>query len=451
MSSHPVVCVIGAGCSGIVAAKALRDAGIAYTHYEMSDRVGGNWAIGNPNGLSSAYDTLHINTSRERMEFADFAMPKSFPTFPHHSHINRYFNDYVDQFGLRDAITFNTAVQRCERADDGTWLVTTDGGDTTRFDALIVANGHHWDPRWPDPDYPGEFAGTKMHAHDYVETAQVRDKRVVIIGMGNSAMDIATVASYVGTSSVVAARTPTHVLPKWIFGRPFDQLATMPRGPLPYRATQAVLHGLLRLTRGSMSQYNLPEPTQGVLESHPTVSSDFLTRAGHGAIDVRPNVTGFDGDLVQFEDGTAVAADLVIYATGYNITFPFFDPDFLAAPDNDIRLFRNVVRPDLPNLYFIGLAQPLGAIMPIAERQAKWVAGVLAGDIHLPEEAAMRAHIERTSAAMHKRYNRRTRHTIQVDYDDYMLELKLEMWRGRRRARKAGGASQVPALVGAAG
>src|SRR3954452_2035496 len=193
----PTACVIGAGSSGIAAAKKLRDAGIETVVFEKSDRVGGNWVFGNRNKMSAAYRSLHINTSRDRMEYADYPMPDSYPDFPHHSQIAAYFESYVDRFGVREAIEFQTGVEHAARRPDGVWEVTSDGGETRRFDALLVANGHHWDPRWPEPAFPGEFDGKEMHAHHYVDNTDMRDKNVVVLGMGNSAMDIAVEASHV--------------------------------------------------------------------------------------------------------------------------------------------------------------------------------------------------------------------------------------------------------------
>ena len=164
MSSHrtlPTACVIGAGSSGIAAAKKLKDAGIPFDVFEKSDRIGGNWVFGNRNGMSSAYRSLHINTSRERMEYADFPMPADYPDFPHHTQIATYFDSYVDHFGFRDRITFDTGVDRAERGADGTWEITLDSGETRRYDALLVANGHHWDPRWPEPRFPASSTASR--------------------------------------------------------------------------------------------------------------------------------------------------------------------------------------------------------------------------------------------------------------------------------------------------
>src|SRR3954471_13065302 len=160
MSSLPRVCVIGAGSSGIAGAKALKERGIPFDCFELSDRVGGNWVFGNANGVSSAYRDLHINTSRERMEYTDFPMPKSYPDYPHHTQIAEYFDDYVDHFGFRDDIRFRTEVARVRTAGEG-WEVTLDDGSTQRYEAVFVANGHHWDPR--RPEFPGEFDGEAIH------------------------------------------------------------------------------------------------------------------------------------------------------------------------------------------------------------------------------------------------------------------------------------------------
>src|SRR3954466_929547 len=194
----PTVCVIGAGSSGIAAVKTLAERGFDVTAYEKSDRVGGNWVWGNRNGMSSAYRSLHINTSRERMEYSDFPMPKSYPDFPHHTHIAKYFDDYVDHFGFRDRIRFGTGVEHVSRREDGVFEVSISTGEPVECEAVIVANGHHWDPRWPEPAFPGSdtFAGEQIHSHHYKDESQLVGKDVVVVGMGNSAMDIAVDASY---------------------------------------------------------------------------------------------------------------------------------------------------------------------------------------------------------------------------------------------------------------
>jgi dimethylaniline monooxygenase (N-oxide forming) len=208
MSRYPTAAVIGAGSSGIAAAKALHERGVPFQVFETSDRVGGNWVFGNRNGMSAAYRQLHINTSRDRMEYSDFPMPKSYPDYPHHTQIAAYFDAYVDHFGFRDRIGFETSVRHAQRRGDGVWELALSAGTVERFDALLVANGHHWDPRWPEPMFPGHetFTGTQIHAHDYRDNVLFAGRRALILGMGNSAMDIAVEASYVAERTFLAAR-----------------------------------------------------------------------------------------------------------------------------------------------------------------------------------------------------------------------------------------------------
>ena len=446
MPDLPTVCVIGAGSSGIAAAKTLYERGIPFDCFEKSDQVGGNWVFGNRNGMSSAYRSLHINTSRERMEYSDFPMPKSYPDFPHHTHIAEYFNDYVDRFGVRDRIVFETGVEHARRGDDGVWTVTLDTGETRTYDALAVANGHHWDPRWPEPAFPGEFNGKGMHAHYYVDNEDFRDKNVLVVGIGNSAMDIAVESSFVARNTFLSSRRGAYILPKYLFGRPLDQIGVNAMtGRLPWGFRQAILSTMYRVGVGKVQDYGLPEPDHKLGDAHPTISADFLNRIAHGEMTWKPNLTRLDGDRVVFEDGSSEEIDIIVYCTGYKVTFPFFDEDFISAPDNDLPLFRRVFKPGIDNLAFIGLLQPLGAIMPLAEAQGRWLASYLRGEYRLPPLPAMEADIRDERERMFRRYVASKRHTMQVDFDNYLYELGKELKAGAARARAAGFALPVAA------
>ncbi len=453
MSKLPTVCIVGAGSSGIAAAKALHERSIPVEVYETSDRVGGNWVFRNRNGMSSSYKTLHINTSRERMEYSDFPMPKRYPDFPHHTHIAEYFNAYVDHFGLREAIRFENGVQLAERNADGTWTVTPEHGEPRRFDALVVANGHHWDARWPEPPFPGAgtFEGDQIHSHHYTDPEQLRDKRVVVLGMGNSAMDIAVDASYSADATFLCSRRGAHVIPKYLFGKPTDQIGGSPR--IPFCVRRKILEILLFLYQGRMERYGLPRPDHRFGEAHPTISGRILDRLAHGAVSYRPNVSSLEGRSVRFADGRVEHdIDLLVYCTGYKVSFPFFSENLISAPDNDLPLYRRLFHPDIPNVFFVGLFQPLGAIMPAAERQGQWVARYLRGEYALPSPADRRRDMERERAAMFKRYVASPRHTMQVDYDDFMLAMAREMDAGSERARSAGSCLPVvPRAAGGAG
>jgi dimethylaniline monooxygenase (N-oxide forming) len=444
MTQLPTVAVIGAGSSGIAAVKALAERGLDVTCFEASDRIGGNWVFGNPNGMSAAYRDLHINTSRQRMAYADFPMPADYPDYPHHTQIAAYFEAYVDHFGFRDRIRFETTVAHAERGAEGGWTLTLGDGSHEAFDALVVANGHHWNPRWPEPAFPGAdtFAGVQMHAHSYVDNTDLRGKDVVVLGIGNSAVDIAVESSYVAGTTYLAARRGAWIVPKYMLGRPTDQLKSDPR--LPFGLRRKAMHHLTKAYVGDPQRYGLPKPDHELGQAHPTISGRILDRIQHGTVVPKPNIERLDGGDVVFADGSRAHADVVVYCTGYKITFPFFDEDVVSAPDNHIELFWRVFHPAYDDLFFVGLIQPLGAIMPLAGAQGDWVARHLRGEYALPVAAQVRQDIADDQAAMRKRYVSSKRHTIQVDFDDYLYRLRGELAAGAARAEHHGYALPVP-------
>jgi hypothetical protein len=296
-----------------------------------------------------------------------------------------------------------------------------------------VANGHHWDPRYPEPPFPGTFSGTQTHSHHYTVPDPYAGRRVLVVGIGNSATDIAVETSSISARTFLSMRRGAHVLPKYFFGQPFDRLAKTPLALAPLWFQRLTLRALLRLAQGRMEDYGLPKPDHKVLSAHPTISSDLLNRLGHGDITVKANVERLDGDMVRFVDGTVEKVDAIIYGTGYKISFPFLDPQIIAARDNTIALFHRVVDPGHAGLFFIGLVQPLGAIMPLAEAQSAWVADLLEGKAQLPPVHAARREIARYTTRTARRYVASKRHTIEVDFLAHLREIERERRRGARR------------------
>jgi dimethylaniline monooxygenase (N-oxide forming) len=413
--------------------------GIPFDCFEKGSGVGGNWRYDNDNGMSSAYESLHINTSRPMMQYATYPMPDEYPDFPNHRQIAAYFDDYVHHFGLREKIRFNTEVTRVERAGNG-WEVTLDDGSTNRYRAVMVANGHHWNPRYPEPPFPGEFSGQAVHAHHYRTPKGYEGKNVLVLGFGNSAMDIAVETSRLANMTFLAVRRGFHVIPKYIRGKPLDQLSNPVTRRLPFMLTAKSFEKEITKAWGRPEDYGLPTPDHRLGQAHPTVSSDILTRIGHGDITVKPTIERLEGDHVRFVDGSVEQIDRIVWCTGYKITFPFLDDDLVPAQDNRVELYRRVVAPDLPGLYFIGLIQPLGAIMPIAEAQSEWIADILEGKAGLPPREKMYASIEKDDRKLRKRYVASKRHTIQVDFFEYMRELQRERRRRPRALPRTGAA-----------
>ena len=435
------VCIIGAGSSGIASCQVLHARGIPFDCFEMGSAVGGNWRYNNDSGMSSAYRSLHANSSRRGMQYATFPMPDDYPNYLGHKMITKYFDDFVDNYGFREKIQFRTEVTRADPAPGGGWDVTVRQRDTgarrtERYHAVLVANGHHWDPRYPEPAFPGAstFTGTQIHSHHYRTPEPFAGQRVLVLGIGNSACDAATDCSQVAARTLLAMRRGVHVVPKYLFGMPTDHLTLMRLGTrAPVRLQGSVVALLVRIAQGKVTKYGLPKPDHQMLCAPPTVSDSLLSRLDHGDIVVKPSIDRFDGDRVYFTDGSAEQVDAVIYCTGYKISFPFLDPAVTGTEDSEIPLYHRVVPPERPGLYFIGLVQPIGALMPIAEIQSEWVADLLEGRATLPPEREMNREIARYRAVTAKRYVRSTRHAIQVDFLAYLREIRRERQVGARR------------------
>lgn len=431
------VCVIGAGSSGLTAIKALLEQGIPFDCFEIGSDIGGNWRYNNDNNRSAAYRNLHIDTSKERMQFSDFPMPADYPNYPHHSQVLAYFEAYADHFNLRPHITFRTQVVHISPVPGGYAVAiqsaTGEAQETRPYRAVLVCNGHHWNPRWPD--FPGQFNGRVTHSRTYRDALPYVDSRILVVGVGNSGADIACEVARVARRAYLSTRRSAYIIPRYILGRPTDKWLWAPLTRLPWPAQRLLYRLLLHIGVGDQTNYGVPYPRHRLLSEHPTMSADLLNLVSLGEVILKPDVAELCGAEVRFVDGSQAPIDAIIYATGYNITFPFFDTDFLRVDDNQIALYRHVVHPHWPGLYFIGLIQPLGAIMPLAELQAHWVTGLLRGELQLPDRAAMARAIVQEETARRQRYVDSPRHTIQVDFYPYLRQLQTEIRLGRQRAQ----------------
>jgi len=432
------VCIIGAGSSGLTACQVLAARGIPFDCFEKGSMIGGNWRYENDNGTSSAYKSLHINSARKLMSYKAFPMPEDYPDYPSHWQVAKYFDDYAERFGLTERITFRTEVVAAEPSGEG-WEVTVEGPDgrlSEPYRAVLVANGHHWKPRWPEPQFPGaeEFEGEQMHVHHYRESDVLEDKRVLVLGIGNSAVDVAVESSRIAEKTFLAMRRGAYVLPKFLGGTPIDESAPPATTRLPIFVQRFFFNRLLKMSIGEMTDYGLPKPDHKLLEAHPTVSSELLPRLGHGDITAKPNIDRFAGGrTVRFADGSEEEIDLVVYCTGYKIEFPFLDEQVFAARDNRMPLYKRAVSAENPGLYFIGFVQPLGPVMPIAEAQSEWIADLLKGKAALPPPTEMRAEISAYDRWLKKRFVASKRHTIEVDFHPYLRDIRKQ----RKRTKQA--------------
>lgn len=428
MEERAQICVIGAGPSGLAAAKNAIQFGFDVVVFEQNEKVGGNWVFQASTGHSSVYEHTHIISSKVWSEYEDYPMPDDYPDYPSHSQLQAYFAAYARYFGVMEHIRFNHTVTAATRTDAGLWAVAYNdeagNAHTALFDQLMVANGHHWNPKYPE--YPGEFTGIFMHSHDFKRVDETwRGKRVLVIGAGNSACDVAVEAARVAEKVCLSMRSPQWFLPKFLFGMPTDVFASYSNW-MPNKLKQFTLTKLLTLLEGPYSRYGLPTNTHPALSHHPTLNSDLLDYIRHGRIHPRPAIRQLAGDEVTFVDGEVEAFDIICACTGFWITFPFFEQSFIDFQHVDkVPLFLRMMHPDYTNLYFIGLFQPLGCIWPLADYQAMLACAEIAGIYQRP--ADLKTAIQYEIEHPHFEYTGGLRHSTEVDYHGLRRELSREL------------------------
>ena len=418
------VCIIGAGCSGLTAIKNMVQAGIKnVVCYEQNPWVGGNWKYTAEVGHSSVCSTTHIISSKTLSEYTDYPMPDHYPDYPSHQQVLEYFESYADHFGLRAYIRFNSKIENINKNTDNQWIVKIENGDSAVYDYLLIASGHHSVPR--HPQFNGEFKGEYLHSHSFKNNEGFEDKKVLVIGAGNSGCDCAVEISRVAEKVDISLRTPQYIIPKFFLGRASD---TFNENLLwvPNFIRRLLLKLSVRLQVGKYSDYGLPNPTHDILEAHPTINSELLYKIRHGKVYPKSGIEKIENKTVHFKDGTSHEYDVVLAATGYKISTPFFDKDFLDYSDsNRVPLYLRVFHPAHRNLFFIGLIQPQGAVWPASDLQAKLVANHIIGNWDLPENLEELA--EKDSDQIDQLFLKRKRHTIEVNYHRHIRDLKKQI------------------------
>ncbi|HEX2548175.1 MAG TPA: NAD(P)-binding domain-containing protein [Ramlibacter sp.] len=428
------VCIVGAGSSGVAAAKALHERGVAIEGFEIGSDIGGMWRYENDNGLSSAYRSLHIDTSRRNLGYPDHPIPDSYPDFLSHAEVMEWLESYASRFDVKRHFRFRCKVERVAPNGDGHWRVTLADGESRLYRAVIVANGHLWDAR--GANFPGTFDGLRIHSHDYRTAEPFAGKNVLVIGIGNSAVDIAVDVCKGANRTFLSTRRSAWVMPKYIMGVPVDRWSAFfaRKLHLPTPVTRTLVRWFAYLAVGNQERFGVPRPRHAVWREHATLSQELLPYCGHGWIRVKPNVRTLRGDSVEFEDGSSERVDAIIEATGYRTRFPFLDPALFEVNDDVPSLYRRMTPPQLPGLYFLGLVQPVGPTIPLVELQSRWLAALLAGAVRLPGRDTMEAEIARHRRAVQRRYVGSARYILEVDARSYGKQLLGDIRRGEARA-----------------
>ncbi|MGY4827148.1 flavin-containing monooxygenase [Sphaerotilaceae bacterium SBD11-9] len=355
------VALIGAGPSGLAAARNLQKEGVAFQGFEAYADVGGLWNIANPR--STVYESAHLISSKRTTEFAEFPMDDKVADYPSHRELCRYFARFADHFKLREHFHFNARVLRVvPLADSGSplWRVEWLDGDkqlhSANFKGVVIANGTLAEPSMPT--FKGQFAGELMHTSQYKSAELFKNKRVLIVGAGNSGCDIAVDAVHYAQSVDISVRRGYYFVPKYIFGKPADTLGG--KRPLPAWLKQRVDSTVLKWFTGDPVRFGFPKPEYKMYESHPVVNSLILHHIGHGDISVKADIERFDGHTVHFKDGSSQDYDLVLAATGYKLHYPFIDAALLNWQGMAPQLYLNIFAPRFDNLAVMGMIEASG-------------------------------------------------------------------------------------------
>ncbi|XP_066479049.1 dimethylaniline monooxygenase [N-oxide-forming] 2-like [Tiliqua scincoides] len=435
------VAVIGAGVSGLTSIKACLDENLEPTCFERSDDIGGLWRFTEKveEGRASIYYSVITNSSKEMSCFSDFPMPDHFPNFLHNTKFLEYLRLYAKHFNLLKYIKFKTTVVKVEKRQDfpttGQWTVITerDGKqETSVFSAIMICTGHQIEAYTPLESFPGfeKFKGNYLHSRNYKNPEGFQGKTVVIIGMGNSAADIAVEICRKAKKVLISTRGGSWVMSRiYDNGYPWDtifhsRVNDVVRNYLPWFLLQW-------RTEQKMNQWFNHEnyglvPWNRSLMKEPVFNDDLPSRILCGAVQVKPLVKEFTETSAFFEDGTVEEnVDVVIFATGYSVAFPFLEKFIIKVEENRVPLYKHVFPPHLekPTLAVIGLIQPLGPIMPTAELQARWATRVFKGLSVLPSESTMVADTIRRNKKRIKWFGTSRSQSIQTDFIEYLDEL----------------------------
>lgn len=374
-------CVIGAGPAGLAVAERFAAHGVPFDVVEQWSDVGGQWDVESPH--SSVCRSTHLITSKRSTEFPDFPMPAAYPDYPGHALVLDYLRDFAKRFDLYPRIEFGRRVDRLDpRPDRPGWTVRFAGGEAREHAGVVVATGHHWDPVVPD-DVPGTFSGRAVHAADYLRPDGFDGATVLVVGLGNSASDVAVDAVNAGARVLLSVRTGNHVVPKYLMGMPSDRVskdrstARITRR-LPRRLRRRIEERTVRALAGSPEQFGLPAPPHAAGERVPVVSSLLPYHLGHGDIAVKPPVAELRGPAVGFADGTEEDVDVIVWCTGYRVSLPFLDtgcgPSWV---DGHPELLLNLFHPDRDDLFLTGLVDSLDS-WTVYHRQGELLARYVA-------------------------------------------------------------------------
>jgi cation diffusion facilitator CzcD-associated flavoprotein CzcO len=432
------IAILGAGAAGLCAAKFLLQNGFRdITLYEIGSEIGGMWCYENDNGLSSAYRTLHINTSRNVTRFHDFLFEDDVQFFPDHWDMHRYLCRYAEHFDITPRIRFNRRVDEVRpRFTPGEeaprWELALEGGEVAEYDTVIAATGHLSKPSHV-PKFRDEFTGEYLHSHYYREPEGYVGKRICIVGIGNSALDISGDLCVTARRCVLVARSGALIMPKLLFGIPGTDITQAIQRPwLPEWIRRSLLRLVAYAAHGDQTKLGF-RPMN--VRTHATSNGTIITDVAYNRVEIKHEIDRIDGRTIYFNDGSHGEFDVLIGATGYLIDLPFISRDVVSLESNRLDLYKRIVPPGWPGLYFMGFFNTDTALNMVFEHQARWIVELELGRAMLPTTSEMQRDIERKADWVRRTYKQTDRHTIEEEHVPYLKELKRSLRMMRKRAQ----------------
>lgn len=416
--------IIGAGAGGLCAAKYLTVQGIDVTIFEAGSSIGGLWVYNNDSGMSPAYKSLHINSEAKVSSFIDFPFPDDAPLYPNHIEMSRYFERYAAHFDLTRLVRFHSRITSV-KPENGKFGITLETGATEIFDGVVVASGHQSVPRHP-PQIEG-YSGDYIHAHAYRVPTPYANKRVLVIGPGNSGVDIAADICSVTEQTVLSARSPVLIMPRMMFGVPNSRtLMKFERPFLPWKVRVWIRTTLTRFFHGRMEQWGFRTPKT---RTHPISHPTLISQIAWGRVTVKPGIASIEGKQIRFTDGSVDSFDAVIAATGYNTAIPFLADD-ISPVENEtthVALYNRVAHPLVPSLYFIGYFDVTGGSnIRMMDDQAEYIAALVTDAVKRPSENEMLSAIETERAWSVRQFPDSPRYGLELDPRRYRKRLALD-------------------------
>ncbi|XP_075177117.1 dimethylaniline monooxygenase [N-oxide-forming] 2-like [Anomaloglossus baeobatrachus] len=446
------VAIIGAGLSGLGAIKACVEEGLEPTCFEKGEDFGGLWRFKDEteDGRASIYNSLVTNVSKEIMCFSDFPMPDDFPNYLPHCKYLEYIKLYTEHFKLLQYIKFKTSVCRVEKHSDfqitGRWLVTTENNGekkTEIYDAVMVCTGQHAQPVVPLDTFPGieNFKGQVRHCREYKRPVGFDGKRVLIIGMGNTGVDISTELCTRASQVYLSSRQGVWVFPRLgKGGLPFDleficRYFNWINNIMPAAVSRWMLKKYMN-DQFNHKLYNI-QPEHRSEWKEPLVNEELPSRILSGSIMVKPHVTRFTETSAHFADGSVVDnLDVVLLATGYDYSFPFLDEAIVKKDENKGAFYKKVIPLGIekPTIAFIAFILPIGPTMVVAELQSRWATRLFKGLHKLPSAEGIKKEMLKDEQLRKKWFATAKNNFRRTDYITYMDDLssdigvKLNIW-----------------------